>query len=189
LLFPCISLSASGSADHFSPFQGCILFCAWGKGFVTSQGGPLFYFLIYLAVALFLQQVVSVIHTDELSALQVGLTGTFMNQEKIICFHKGSLVPAHIATSFCHAAVKGRFRQASHHQEGKKKKKEFLLFRRYLQRKRAKQINENTFQNFLPFSSQVARCQQSFVLSLSVSGLHPSLLKWDVQPMFLHCLF
>lgn len=81
----------------------------------------MFYFLIYLAVALFLQQVVSVIHPDELSALQVGLTGRFMNQEKIICFHKGSLVPVHTATSFCHASVKDRFRQASHQKEKERK--------------------------------------------------------------------
>lgn len=155
--FPIFLFSVSGSADHFSPFQGCIFFYAWGKGTVTSQGGSLFYFLIYLAVVLFLQQVVSVIHTDELSALQVGLTGRFMNQEKIICFHKGSLVPAHIATSFCHASVKGRFRQASRQKEEKKiKNKKFLLVRRYLQRKGAKKINENTFQNFFPFSSQVS---------------------------------
>lgn len=98
----------------------------------------MFYFLIYLAVALFLQQVVSVIHTDELSALQVGLTGRFMNQEKIICFHKGSLVPAHIATSFCHAAVKGRFRQASHHQEGKKKEKGVLTLQKIPTKKKSK---------------------------------------------------
>lgn len=101
------------------------------------RGVFVLFFLIYLAVALFLQQVVSVIHTDELSALQVGLTGRFMNQEKIICFHKGSLVPVHRATSFCCASVKSRFGQASHQKEKKKNKKEFLFFRRYLQRKGA----------------------------------------------------
>lgn len=104
------------------------------------KGNLCFIFLIHLAVALFLWHVVSVIHTDELSALLVGLTGRFMNQEKIICFHKGSLVPVHTATSFCHASVKGRCSQASHQKEQKQNKKEFLLFGRYLQRKGAKQM-------------------------------------------------
>lgn len=176
--FPACLSSASGSADHFSPFQGCILLSTWGKGFVTSQGGSLFYFLIYLAVALFLQRVVSVIHTDELSALQVRLTGRFMNQEKIICFHKGSLVPAHIATSFCHAAVKGRFRQASHHKEGKKKRKRssYSSEDTYKEKEQSR-LMRILFRTFFLFSSQVARCQQSFVLSFSASRLHHSLLK------------